>query len=224
LIELLVVIAIIGILAGMLLPALNAARNKARASTCVGNLKQIGLTLNSYANDYNDYYISARTGTGTVIQWTQALIDNNYIPVQTAGKASVLVCPSYKPNVWVSNMQTYGLWMGAPGYGTFASGGSAEQGVGYYYVRRTKVENDRILVADTTNPDKDPNWMQTCVLDEPRTDWGAQITDDINACVVHARHNKQANGLFNDGHGEAKGAAWLSDNSDGRNIKPHWVL
>uniref|UniRef100_UPI00266C9BE3 type II secretion system protein n=1 Tax=Victivallis vadensis TaxID=172901 RepID=UPI00266C9BE3 len=60
LIELLIAVAIITILASMLLPALNKAREKAKRTHCMNNLKQIGYAAGMYANDNRDFlYVNA---------------------------------------------------------------------------------------------------------------------------------------------------------------------
>ena len=72
LIELLVVIAIIAILAGMLLPALNAARQSARTTHCIGNIRQVCMAANHYADDFKSWYPKGGMTTNTLFVYTSS--------------------------------------------------------------------------------------------------------------------------------------------------------
>ena len=65
LIEMLVVIAIIGILAGLLLPALTAARERGREAACKSNLRQLFMAMDMYCNHFDEYYLSAARDINT---------------------------------------------------------------------------------------------------------------------------------------------------------------
>jgi prepilin-type N-terminal cleavage/methylation domain-containing protein/prepilin-type processing-associated H-X9-DG protein len=97
LIELLVVIAIIAILAAILFPVFAQAREKARQTTCTSNLKQLGLALAMYSQDYDETMMLAQAGS---LRWPQLLAP--YIK-----QRSFVLCPTADYGMPVAGTLTY---------------------------------------------------------------------------------------------------------------------
>jgi len=178
LIELLVVIAIIAILAAILFPVFARAREKARQASCLSNVKQIGLAINMYVQDYDETMPPAVAGTPPNIYMTYELLDpyikNTQIWECPSKPDSVVLSALGKRNVSysfdVGTPMPSGSWrlFGAPVAGTYSCS-----------------------LAQITNPSTTP------LMCDARGSVDAGFTSTI---VEDPRHNDGCNYGFADGH------------------------
>ena len=229
LIELLVVIAIIAILASMLLPALNQARDRAKSAACINNLKQVGMSLILYSNDYNGLiaFCAANTPWSLFVDGTRGV---SFLPVSRNGDynhAAIAYCPTMD----IVEIDKYGKTFGWATYGLYDANSDYARGnisaKTHLYRNITSQENDMIAFATgkMVAPSQFMSLIDTVQMvgGEVKSGlggwaWTPESWNNNSAgtdCRPYLRHNGGLNAAFFDGHVEFKNRNSMTEPANG---------
>ncbi len=198
LIELLVVIAIIALLAAILFPVFARARENARKSSCANNLKQVGVSMLQYLQDFDEQYVPIRAGSGCpsapCAYWAWTDLMQPYLK-----NAQVYKCPSTSGSIVTS--YTYNWMIGGK---ALAEVGIPAQVPTFMDAIGTSNPALALLVIPFSGSCTAPCQLGRQVVA------GGTTTDNVSALMYGARHLDAMNMVFADGHVKAypKKSGW----------------